>query len=272
MDKLKITLHPIFLIVLFALIYFGGLGHVIAYLVALSLHEYSHIFVAKKLGYAMTNLNVLPYGASLSTSAKTFSPSHEIAICLAGPGINLISMCVVVCVWWMFPSIFASTASFVQASASLALLNMLPIYPLDMGRVVAVLVDNHKNKKFILKVLKLNSYIFTLICLMLFIWSLFTVINPLFLILAIFMFISSFDYNKQIYYNLAYAFKSEGNYNKIYATKTFVVPKNIAVQKLLKLISADKFCYFVFVDECGEHLKTLSEKELIDGFYGNEEK
>ena len=103
MGKLKITIHPLFIVFSFILIYFGLINQFFIYLLVLCIHEYSHYFVAKRCGYVLNKMVFMPYGAGIGGESQIINPKHEILIAIAGPLVNLI--CVVVCValWWIFP-------------------------------------------------------------------------------------------------------------------------------------------------------------------------
>lgn len=78
------------------------------------------------------------------------------------------------------------------------------------------------------------------------------------------MFVSSFDYNNQAFYDYAYLEKSDSDYNKVLKQVTFVVPQNYSYHKLVKLINNNSFINIVFINDKGEAVKQINEKQLID--------
>ena len=61
MGKIKIRIHPMFVLFACFLVYFGQAFLFFNYLVVLFLHEYSHAFVASRLGYEIKNISLYPF-------------------------------------------------------------------------------------------------------------------------------------------------------------------------------------------------------------------
>ena len=60
----------------------------------------------------------------------------NIKIALAGPVINIAVGFFFIATWWIYPEFYAYTDIIVSANLSMALVNLLPIYPLDGGRII----------------------------------------------------------------------------------------------------------------------------------------
>lgn len=132
---MKIKIHPLFLAAGLLSALFGGLPlFVICALTAL-LHECGHIFCAARLGFECTKISLMPYGASATCDLEGISSADEIKLALAGPAVNL-ALCVGVAgLWWFYPTSYAYTDVIFYANSAMLLLNLLPAYPLDGGRV-----------------------------------------------------------------------------------------------------------------------------------------
>lgn len=132
----RLRLHPLFILVG---VYYACIGAPFLFLgsciVALQ-HECAHAFVAARLGYKLREIVLMPFGAVLDSDIEDASVHDEVKIALAGPLCNLITAGLFGALWWFFPDTYAYTDTAFYASLSVALVNILPAYPLDGGRVL----------------------------------------------------------------------------------------------------------------------------------------
>ena len=263
MAKLKITIHPLSLVILFLLVYFGWLDDVLFYIVALICHEYSHYYVAKKLGYSLNNLKFSPFGAVLNGTNIYFKKKDEVMIAFAGPFVNLALALICVALWWLWPESYIITYSFVLANMSLFICNMLPLFPLDAGRILLAIIKDNKKFAKIYKFYKINSIIASVILIFLFVGSAFDKINISLLLIAIFLIMSIFDFKNSLYYQYSYLDKNESDYSKILPIKEYYIPLDTDKYKILKLIDKNTYSVFNFVDKNGNIIKTLNEKDMM---------
>lgn len=132
----KLTLHPLFFLVGIWYAFTGDLPlFLMSCLVALE-HECAHAFAAAKLGYSLNKIVLMPFGAVIDGDLRTLSAKDELTIALYGPLCNLITAGFFVALWWCFPVTYAYTDSACYASLAIALINLLPAYPLDGGRIL----------------------------------------------------------------------------------------------------------------------------------------
>ena len=263
MAKLKITIEPLAIVCIFLFIYFGWIEEILFYIIALVMHEYAHYFVARKLGYNLSNIKFSPFGAVLNGCNNFFKKKDEIVIALAGPLINLAMGMVIVAIWWIFPETYSITYFFALANFSLFICNMMPLFPLDAGRIVLVLIKDIKRSEKIYKLYKVNSVIIGILLIVLFVISAFERLNLSLLFMSILLISSIWSMDKQIYYKYAYMDKIANDYDKILPVKEFCVPVDVSKYQLLKLINKNTYTIFVFVDKNGNIVNKLDEKQLI---------
>ena len=135
-EKFGLSLHPLFVVV--GLIYAlqGDLFlFLLNCLVALQ-HELAHAFASAKLGYTMRKIVLMPFGAVLEGDLSGISLKDEITVALYGPLCNLFTALLFGAIWWFHPTVYAFTDTVYYVSLSVALVNLLPAYPLDGGRVL----------------------------------------------------------------------------------------------------------------------------------------
>ena len=104
----------------------------IAALIAATIHELGHIIAARLCRIPLGELRLGIFGASLTPTAMLCSYKKEILLCLAGPLANLLSALL------LSPLYNSSDVInlFISASLFLGILNLLPIYELDGGRIL----------------------------------------------------------------------------------------------------------------------------------------
>lgn len=99
-------------------------------------HECAHAFAARRLGFALDKIVLMPYGAVIAGDIEGISPKQELGVLLAGPLCNAFTALGFVALWWLFPETYPYTDAAAYISLSLFLVNLLPAYPLDGGRVL----------------------------------------------------------------------------------------------------------------------------------------
>lgn len=259
MSRVKIKIQPLFIIYIFICLYFGWVNNIFYYVLTISIHEYAHLYIARRLGYESDSILFSLSGAGLITN-KSFKEKHDIIISLAGPLINLIIIIILISCWWIFPTSYLYTYDFVIANLVVMIFNLLPFYPLDGGRVLLSILylkgcDRNKFEKISLRL----SFVLGVIFAILFIVSLFYKVNYNLIIIAIFMTINSIPHDNNRYYAKSLSYNK--NYEKPIEIKEFYVNTNDKT-KLLKHISPHY--YSVFIVKNGNKFYRLEEKDLLE--------
>ena len=134
-----LSFHPLFILFLVAAFLAGVGGIAIALILGVIVHELSHIAVAKYFGIRTERLRLLPFGAEIEIDA-TFLPTRErIIILLAGSFGNIVFALSIGLFLWIAPGWFHFWEVLIIANTVPAVLNLLPIYPFDGGKIMALL-------------------------------------------------------------------------------------------------------------------------------------
>ena len=105
----KIRISP-FTVIFAAITVALGNGYtLLSYSVAVIMHEMAHAEVAKRRGYALIKIKIMPYGSSLTGNFEGITPRDEIAVALAGPLCNIVLALLTVAVWWLVPQTYFFT-------------------------------------------------------------------------------------------------------------------------------------------------------------------
>lgn len=100
------------------------------------LHELAHGKMAQGLGYVPEKITAGFFGGVLHLQAYYVKPFHEIVIHLSGPALNLFIAAIlyVLSFFWAPPFIY----QLILSNLILGAFNLMPFYPLDGGKIIAV--------------------------------------------------------------------------------------------------------------------------------------
>jgi len=106
------------------------------------IHEFGHVAAAKSFGWRIREVRLLPFGGVAVTDDEGSAPAHEeIVVALAGPLQNAVMVgfaCAMKATgvsdpaWWDY---------FLQSNLLIGLFNLLPIQPLDGGKMLKAVLS-----------------------------------------------------------------------------------------------------------------------------------
>jgi len=261
--KEKFWISPLFIILAVVMIIMGFSRYLIFNGIVLLVHEFAHAEMARRKGYQLNSFKLMPYGAALSGDFEGIKPSDEIFIALAGPVANIILGLGFVALWWVAPSAYPYTINLVNISFYFALFNLLPLYPLDGGRVLLAGLSIKFPRQKVYKKLRIIGFImagiFAVLGFLLFYFS----YNVSLAIIAIFFFISSAIPDKKTQYTRLYSMIDRGEkLKKGLVIKQVLVSNDATILSLIKMLNANYFYCFTIVDKNFKKLGEIDELEL----------
>jgi stage IV sporulation protein FB len=133
---MRIVFHPVFLLVA-AISLLGGFGvYILAGVLAVLIHESAHAAAASHFGIRAAKITLLPFGARLSIGCAFLPRKSQSLILLAGAMGNAAAGVFAASFMWLWPWFFDFIGLFIVANVSVAVLNLLPVYPLDGGKII----------------------------------------------------------------------------------------------------------------------------------------
>ena len=119
---MSIKIHFYLFLFMSYVFYIGKLELFLIFYISILIHEIAHIVAALLLRINVTELLLMPFGVSASYNEK-ISRKKEIIISIAGPLMSLII------------SILSKDILIKSVNLLIMILNLIPIYPLDGGRI-----------------------------------------------------------------------------------------------------------------------------------------
>jgi len=223
--------------------------------------------VAKKLGYQIGKIKLLITGAVLEAESDEFSFTDEIYIALSAPLFNLSVSIFILCLWWIKPEIYNFTQDILVINLSIFLFNILPVFPLDGGRVLLAFLSKNTNRKSAVVITKIVAILLSILIFILFIFSLFFKPNFSVGIMAITLFVGAISEDKNASYKrLFFSQRKRNRIKKVgVETRLVMVSEKASYATIIKHISARFFTIFLFVDENFNVVKTLNENQILSG-------
>ena len=165
-----------FFVLLLVMFFLDELKLFFIFVIFIFLHEFSHYFVAKKLGYLPSKIRLSIFGASLDGN-DDFSFADEIKVVLAGPLLNFIFIILCYLSFWFNPESFEIFNDVLIVNFSIFFFNLLPIFPLDMGRLILAFLTKKYIRIVACKITKNISLFFVILLFIIYLISCFYSFN-----------------------------------------------------------------------------------------------
>lgn len=261
MGGIKLKIHPLFC--LFG-VYYAITGRIFVFLIytiCAVVHELGHSIAASSSGYALNKITLMPFGAVVSGNIDGLKPADEFKIALAGPFANLAIGLFFVALWWIFPELYAYTDVAAEACFSMALMNFIPVFPLDGGRVLSSVLCQYVKKEKAYRICRILGITLAVCLLILFVASLFYGVNLSFLFYSFFVLSGALDKHTENKYVKVYSVLSKERLKRGIEYKKFGVDKSVSVKKLLSVLDSDAINEVV-VYSGGAPVVNLTQQEI----------
>lgn len=127
-----------------------GVAFVSLLFLCVLLHEFGHVFAARRYGIKTPDVTLWPFGGIASLERIPEKPSEELIVAVAGPAVNVVIAAVLLLYLGAMvdmqnlmriedPAV-SMVAKLAGANIFLVLFNMIPAFPMDGGRVLRALL------------------------------------------------------------------------------------------------------------------------------------
>lgn len=244
---MKIKINPLFFVLVLITVAFGQARYLIWTFLAVTAHECGHSLAARSRGYLTKSIEIMPFGAVMSLD-NNLDGKSGVLVGLAGPLVNLLLSVVLPGIWWLYPSAYSYTEPFLQVNLSLAIFNLLPVYPLDGGRVV---VSIAKNKLRAVKGVRIAGVVVGSCFLALFVLSVFYGINFLLAVVGIFLIYGGICPGAEEEYVCIFA-PGAKDYSSGVEEKVVAVDGSVPIARLFRFTGPKSKTVFKVLSEKGE--------------------
>ncbi len=256
--KFRLRIHPLFLAAGLVSAFTGDLLLFLAAALAAAEHECAHAFVARRYGFALDKLVLMPYGAVLSGDIAGIGKKQELAVLVAGPLANAVTALAFVALWWLFPEAYPYTEAAASVSFSLFLVNLLPAYPLDGGRILHLLLSPLGERRANV-VCRAVTLLTALGVLAYFIWTCFFDAAWTALVFSVLLAAGAFGGGRYA----RMTFSREKIFARGLEERRVVIAAERTVQDAFRHLREEKYLVLVLFSG-GEFLGELSEEEYLD--------
>ncbi|WP_053957509.1 M50 family metallopeptidase [Inediibacterium massiliense] len=267
---IDIEMNPLLSIVFLIFFLLGYIKNLIISLFIVLLHEGAHMIAAKKFGYQLSSIELFPFGGVAKVVGEVaIHPSHEIFIAAAGPLFNLVMALLGYELYNAGMYTHELFVFFILSNFIIGIFNLIPILPLDGGRIIraycAYFIGIKKATKLVAILSKSISVILFMIGILLYRSNPFHIYLSC---LAIFLYIAACKEYKMA----AFIFMKEISLKKQHLlqrgmlhTKHLTALKNTSIQEVLNQFIPRKYYMIIVMDEKCNMMGMLTENDLFEG-------
>lgn len=154
----KVKFHPLFYIIVIISLFTAHFKELIYFTSLILIHELGHSLTGIILGYKLNRIEIYPYGGCSKLEYDINIPlKNEILILIMGPIFQLIYVFII------YTLNINVSNSFYIFNKIILLFNLLPIYPLDGGKIINIVLNYFFSYYNSLKITIYFSYILFLL-------------------------------------------------------------------------------------------------------------
>ncbi|RNC29938.1 MAG: putative zinc metalloprotease Rip3 [Candidatus Dichloromethanomonas elyunquensis] len=270
---ITIRIHPTFvgLLLICAL---GGLAvRAIIVFGIVILHELFHVLAARGYGIKVKSIELYPYGGT-AVLEDTFEGKRkeETVIAFAGPAFNFALFLLLQFLRWEGILNGEWVLEVVKINFWLACFNLIPVMPLDGGRIARAFFSGTfgfvKTTKFLAAGGKWVGGIFVLLGFALQGFGYYLYEPPLFIVLGVFFWIGSEKEiaKAKIVFLKQLCRKKEQLLNKgLMRSNSFTVPRDTPLRRIMDELASDRYSLINVLGRKDKIEKTFSETEIVQG-------
>lgn len=268
------SIHPLFVIIMLASAMTGYFAELLTLFIIVLVHELGHVVAARSFGWTIREVKLLPFGGVAEVEeAGGISAKEEAFVALAGPLQNVWMGLLAwgLGAWGVWDAAWSDYIA--QANLMIALFNLLPIYPLDGGKLMQALLSYVLNYYKMLQLTARISLLFSALMII-------SAFLPLLLdgkgiqinlvIVGTFLFMSNWTYHRNIpflfYRFLTYrerASDEELGFGK--SVSPLIVNGKQSLLSVAKLFNRERYHLVYVIDSLGAGLQVIPEKRIVEG-------
>lgn len=265
-------IHPLLVFVMLASAMTGYFAELAVLFAIVTVHELGHVFAARAYGWRIREIRLLPFGGVMETEeAGTVSAAEEAVVAAAGP---LQNVWMGAAAWLLgrYAGFDADWADYiVKANATIAIFNLLPILPLDGGKLASAWLSSRLPYEAALRWSSWISLVFSALMTASACMPAFGGIQLNLLLVGIFLFVSNWSFLRSIpYVFIRFLVHRELASERMKAAAETALPIVVAparpVSDVIRLLRRGCYHLVYVISEGGRVVGVLPEERVI-GFY-----
>lgn len=274
---IKIKINLLLIPVLIYSIYFNYYREFLITLMVVLIHEIAHYKMGEYYGINLREIELFPFGGVVKVENELgVDPIKEMAIAIAGPLSNLILFISGYFLGLYLPIKEDLLYIFLAANFMIGLFNLVPIIPLDGGRIFRAFLSYIWGMK---KATSISVFIGKLLSIMMFLVGVYYTKQSLehiyLMFLAAFLYFNVHRERKMVFFlfikdvlRKKRTLQNKGVMNAKYLT----VMETVDLNRVFQEFSTGRYHFVTVISGKGEILGTLTEGQILDavGHFGNE--
>lgn len=260
--NIQILIDGLILIPLLAALGLGVINHFLLTLAFIFLHESSHILAAIICGIKVYSVRILPVGMNAEIDDTLCGRAVKVFIYSAGPAVNIIMAAVI----FIF---FRDSKISININLALAVFNLLPILPLDGGKLAMELLSGYYGLFGAGRRMKIFTLILSVVIIIMGSIALSrSLLNISLVFIGIYILFYIKEGKKETAFmnirNFIYK-RSDISKKGIYPVRHIAVLKHVKISEMLKAMDhKDKFHIINVLDEELRIIKSMTEQEFLN--------
>nr|WP_127455310.1 M50 family metallopeptidase [Paenibacillus anseongense] len=265
--------HPLFTLVLIGSALTGYFLEAITLFGIVLVHELGHLTAANGFGWRVREVQLLPFGGVLVVDELGSVPTwEELVVALAGPLQHVWLIILALLMKWLEVGTASWWDYFIEANIMICLFNLLPVMPLDGGKVMqsllGYLLSYHNTILY-------SVWISMFLSLGIIVMAILQLISgqlPLnILVIGIFLLVSNWYAYRQLPYHFFRFLIGRGSRVSLLLSRgtlaqPIVITKHRTMADTLKLFMREKYHLIYIVNEAGRIQAILPEQQLVSGY------
>ena len=262
MGSIKLSIHPLFFLLGIYQALTGRIAIFLICCVSALCHEIGHSIAAQNLGYKLNKIILMPFGAVVKGNVDGLKKKDEIKIALAGPLVNIGIAIIFIASWWICPELYAFTDVVVAINFSMAIINFIPAYPLDGGRILYAFLHQKFGEKRADRVCVVLGIVLSLIMITAFIVVSFRVVNISLLLFALFCLFGAISKDKGSKYVRIFSGLNQEILKRGVPYKRHAVSVKTSVKTIMLLLDENAVNEIVVFDG-NKKVSSLSQEKIV---------
>lgn len=271
----KYRFHPLFSIVMLFSVITGYFVEIATLFGIVFIHELGHVAAAKHFGWRIKEVKLLPFGGVAEVEELASVPvREEVTVALSGPLQNvwMILLAYPLMETGMVPREWGTY--FIEANLLIALFNLLPVLPLDGGKVMLAVISTWLPYQKTIRMAAWTSLTFSIFMVAAAIlhiaWKGELQLN--WLMIGLFLFFSNwYDLRGAPYHFMRFLVHREALFRRLLHRGTLAQPIVVGgrrrVSEIVRMFMREKYHLVYVLDERGLIRKVVPEQRVLETYF-----